>query len=242
MTGTIRGFIYDSADIRALAAFYAQFAGFKEHWAGKKWITLESPEGHRLAFQHTPDHIPARWPDQKEHPQQFHLDFLTPDLEGEVARALSLGATRLEGGGESWSVLADPSGHPFCVCANADVIGLKWQEVSIDCPDGKALGEFYAELLGYEMTYEGPEGSFITADGKLPLMFQNVADYRAPRWPDPDYPQQGHLDIGVDDIEAAQAQVLQLGATRLPGGGGTDSGFRVFADPAGHPFCLVWGE
>ena len=67
-------------------------------------------------------------------------------------------------------------------------------------------------------------------------MFQQVDDYSAPQWPDPDRPQQGHLDIAVDDLDAGEAQALGLGAVRLAGGGAT---FRVFADPAGHPFCLT---
>ncbi|GIH06356.1 hypothetical protein Rhe02_44230 [Rhizocola hellebori] len=242
MTGKIHSFIYDTADVRGLAAFYAEFTGFKEHYADDEWVTLVSDAGHKLAFQRALDHVPPRWPDQAEHPQQFHLDFLTPDRESDVARAITLGATRLEGGGESWTVLADPSGHPFCVCASPDATGLVWQEVSIDCPDGEALGRFYAEVLGYEMTYSGPEGAFITADGQLPIMFQNVVGYHPPQWPDPVHPQQGHLDIRVDDVDAEEARVLALGATRLPGGGGTDSGYRVFADPAGHPFCLIWGQ
>lgn len=243
MTGTIYSFVYDSADIRGLATFYAEFTGFTQTLTGKRWITLQSPQGHRLAFQHAPDHVRPQWPDQKEHPQQFHLDFLTPDREGDVARALSLGATRLEGGGESWSVLADPSGHPFCVCASSEVTELKWQNVAVDCPDGKVLGEFYARLLGYEMTYDGPEGAYITAEGKLPMMFQNVRDYHAPRWPDPAHPQQGHFDIRVADPGESEAHALALGATRLPGGteGEAEHGYRVFADPHGHPFCLVWG-
>jgi hypothetical protein len=45
-----------------------------------------------------------------------------------------------------------------------------------------------------------------------------------------------HVDVLVDDIDAGEAKVLALGATRLPGEG---RGFRVYADPAGHPFCLV---
>jgi hypothetical protein len=49
------------------------------------------------------------------------------------------------------------------------------------------------------------------------------------------FPQQVHLDIHVADIAAAEAKVLALGATRLPS---TEPGFRVHADPAGHPFCL----
>jgi predicted enzyme related to lactoylglutathione lyase len=242
MTGKIHSFIYDTADVRGLSSFYAQLTGFKEHHADDDWVTLLSDTGHKLAFQLAPDHVPPRWPDQLENPQQFHLDFLTPDMQGDTARAIALGAKRLEGGGESWTVLADPSGHPFCVCANAEATGLVWQEVSIDCPDGEALGNFYAAVLGYEMTYNGPEGAFITADGQLPIMFQNVSGYHPPRWPDPIHPQQGHLDISVDDVDTEEARVLSLGATRLPGGGGTDSGYRVFADPVGHPFCLVWGQ
>jgi hypothetical protein len=68
------------------------------------------------------------------------------------------------------------------------------------------------------------------------LAFQKIDRYRAPTWPDPEVPQQIHLDIKVDDIEAAEARALELGATRLSGGGAS---FRVFADPVGHPFCLV---
>lgn len=52
------------------------------------------------------------------------------------------------------------------------------------------------------------------------------------------FPQQVHLDIHVDDIAVAEAKVLALGATRLPS---TEPGFRVYADRAGHPFCLESG-
>jgi hypothetical protein len=59
-----------------------------------------------------------------------------------------------------------------------------------------------------------------------------------PRWPDPERPQQLHLDIRVEDVDAAERVVLDLGAARLPAR--DESGFRVFADPVGHPFCLVF--
>lgn len=106
--------------------------------------------------------------------------------------------------------------------------------VTIDAPDASALARFYAGLLGWEVTYDGPEGSLISRDGQS-VMFQQVNDYTAPRWPDPAYPQQGHLDITVADLDAGEARAQELGASRLEGGGET---FRVFADPAGHPFCL----
>ena len=107
--------------------------------------------------------------------------------------------------------------------------------VTIDAPDASALAHFYADLTGMEVTYDGPEGALITADGRS-VMFQQVGDYTPPRWPDPAYPQQAHLDLLVDDLDAGEAVVLERGASRLEGGG---ERFRVFADPAGHPFCLV---
>jgi hypothetical protein len=80
--------------------------------------------------------------------------------------------------------------------------------------------------------------AMIGKDGDQPVMFQQVEGYSAPRWPDPAYPQQVHLDVLVDDVEAAERAALAIGATRLPGSG---DGWRVYADPAGKPFCLVWG-
>lgn len=68
--------------------------------------------------------------------------------------------------------------------------------------------------------------------------FQRVEDYRAPRWPDAAHPQQFHLDLDVPDLDRAQGEVLALGATPLRA---DPRGWRVFADPAGHPFCLLRG-
>jgi Glyoxalase-like domain len=58
-----------------------------------------------------------------------------------------------------------------------------------------------------------------------------------PRWPDPAYPKQLHLDIRVSDADQAEQELLLLGAARVPGE--RETGFRVFADPVGHPFCIV---
>jgi catechol 2,3-dioxygenase-like lactoylglutathione lyase family enzyme len=241
MIGRIHSVIFDAADIKATAAFYVALAGFKEHHVDGDWITLKTPAGESVCFQLAPDHIPPRWPDP-DYPQHFHLDFRTPDMAADVERAISLGATRLEGGGESWTVLADPAGHPFCLCQSDEVNEITMQDIAIDTSDGKALADFYAAALGYEVAYDGPEGAYITGASGPPVMFQNIAEYHAPQWPDPAHPQQAHLDIRVEDVDAAEAAVLQLGASRLPGGGGTTSGYRVFADPAGHPFCLIWGQ
>jgi Glyoxalase-like domain len=104
-------------------------------------------------------------------------------------------------------------------------------------PDAKELSTFYAKLLGKPVTYEGEGVAMIGEDGAQPVMFQQITEYHAPRWPDPAYPQQFHLDVTVDDVDAAEAEVLKLGATSLSSGG---VNWRVYADPAGKPFCLCW--
>lgn len=94
---------------------------------------------------------------------------------------------------------------------------------------------FYADLTGLEVTYDGPEGALIAGGGKG-LMFQQISGYNPPLWPDPAHPQQAHLDRLVDDLDTGEARALELGARRLSAGGEHS---RVFADPVGHPFCLI---
>jgi predicted enzyme related to lactoylglutathione lyase len=114
----------------------------------------------------------------------------------------------------------------------------------LDCPDVLELAEFYRALLGgtvnrTDSQWELDENwaTLHTASGTV-LAFQRAHDHRPPRWPDPAQPQQIHLDVGVEDLDTAQRQVLDLGATLLDPGDAHRS-WRVFADPAGHPFCLV---
>jgi catechol 2,3-dioxygenase-like lactoylglutathione lyase family enzyme len=224
----------DAPDIERLASFYAELAGWQT--AGKEgdWIVLRAPDGQQIAFQLAPDHVAPRWPGQ-ERPQQVHLDLLVDGYQSAAERAIALGATRLADGA-TWVTLADPAGHPFDICQK-DGAGpvMELFGLTIDAPDATALGSFYAGLLGMELSCSGPAGALITGGGRN-VMFQQVDEYTAPGWPDPHRPQQGHLDIAVDDLDAGEARALGLGAVRLAGGGAT---FRVFADPAGHPFCLT---
>jgi Glyoxalase-like domain len=76
--------------------------------------------------------------------------------------------------------------------------------------------------------------------GLRQLAFQKVTEWVPPLWPDPAYPQQLHLDIRVNDADNAEQELTALGATRIQRENGT--GFRVFTDPAGHPFCIVFGQ
>lgn len=105
--------------------------------------------------------------------------------------------------------------------------------VVLDCPEPRALAEFYAALLGQPVTYDSGDFAVVAVDATSSgLAFQRAPGQVAPTWPDPAVPQQIHLDVMVEDVAGAEAFVLGLGATRLAGDG-------VFADPAGHPFCLI---
>jgi catechol 2,3-dioxygenase-like lactoylglutathione lyase family enzyme len=235
---TVRGRLelvaLDAPDIDRLAAFYTALTGWEIVRKESDWTTVRTGDGQEVAFQLAPDHVAPRWPGQ-EQPQQFHLDLLVDGYQAAAERAVALGATRLADG-PTWVTLADPAGHPFDLCQRdgvGPVMGLF--APTSDAPDAVALARFYAELMGMEVTYEGPEGALVAGYGKS-VMFQQVSGYNPPRWPDPAHPQQAHLDIAVDDLDAGGARAVELGASRLDGEG---DGFRVFADPAGHPFCLV---
>jgi len=231
--GKLDVIVFDAADYKGLAAFYARLAGWSERHADDDWVTLGTPDGWKVAFQLAPDHAPPTWPTQ-ERPQQAHLDLRVPDLEEHTRRAEALGATVLARN-ETWHTLADPAGHPFDLCLRPENTGVTLMGLMLDCPDAGRLAAFYAELLGKPVTYEADGVAMIGEDGAQPVMFQQVGGYSAPRWPDPTRPQQLHLDLLVEDLDAGEAAALALGATRLPGEGKT---FRVFADPVGKPFCL----
>jgi catechol 2,3-dioxygenase-like lactoylglutathione lyase family enzyme len=115
--------------------------------------------------------------------------------------------------------------------------------VVLDCPDPRPLAEFYQALLGGEVNRRDRRWAVdenwatLHTGAGLVLAFQRARDYRPPGWPDPAHPQQFHLDLRVPDLDEAQRQVLALGGTLLDDG----RGWRVFADPAGHPFCLLPG-
>jgi predicted enzyme related to lactoylglutathione lyase len=113
--------------------------------------------------------------------------------------------------------------------------------IVLDCPDPVALAGFYRELLDWDAEPEEAgdgDGHWVTLINPLGgprLEFQQVRGYRAPEWPSQVSPQQAHFDLDVTDMEAAHERVLGIGAKLLDD---TPRSFRVYADPAGHPFCL----
>jgi predicted enzyme related to lactoylglutathione lyase len=111
----------------------------------------------------------------------------------------------------------------------------RFPSLVIDCSDPMALATFYGALLDWPVqTLE--DGAQIRADYGDCIGFHQVERYTPPDWPGQDRPQQMHLDVMVEDLDSAEAAVIGLGATKHEHQPGTT--FRVFLDPAGHPFCL----
>ncbi|MDN5767327.1 MAG: VOC family protein [Humibacillus sp.] len=108
--------------------------------------------------------------------------------------------------------------------------------VTIDCLEPQAEAAFWAAMLGGEVTY-ADENYGLVKIGDRRLGFGHVDGFTAPAWPDPAGGKQFHLDLSVDDLEAACADAVDQGAVRpdhQPG-----DGWIVMLDPAGHPFCLT---
>ena len=111
---------------------------------------------------------------------------------------------------------------------------------ALDTPDPQALAAFYRALTGWELDYDGGDWVKLKSDGGATLAFQLAPDHRPPTWPTGDRPLQAHLDFEVADLDASEPKVLALGATKAAYQPGQD--FRVYLDPAGHPFCLCQAD
>lgn len=111
----------------------------------------------------------------------------------------------------------------------------RWLAVVIDCPAPRELASCYEELLGMRRVEDGHDWVSISAPGAPSIGFQQVSGFSPASWPDPERPPRVHIDVEVDDLQRAEEQALALGARLLESG----TWFRVYADPAGHPFCLA---
>ncbi|RKN08736.1 VOC family protein [Streptomyces radicis] len=112
----------------------------------------------------------------------------------------------------------------------------------LDCPEPRALAAFYAAVLDWKVAEDRSDDAWVELDGPhgRTLAFQRSEGYRAPSWPGTEHAQQFHLDLDVPKqrLDEAEGEVLRLGATLLEGDNGGSRGWRVYADPVGHPFCL----
>ncbi len=114
--------------------------------------------------------------------------------------------------------------------------------VVLDAVDLQVESAFWACLLDGHVFEDELFHSVIDATGEWRIGVQLAPNHVPPDWPD-GTPQQVHIDLHVEDPEQAHEQAMKLGARVLQAGDvGSDEGHQVYADPAGHPFCIGWGH
>ena len=115
--------------------------------------------------------------------------------------------------------------------------------VVFESTDSDRSARFWEAILGFARHRTDPGWATIAdpGDGRRRLSFQQVPDHVPPTWPERERPQQAHIDVLVDDLEVAAARAVDLGARPLTDDvvEHEDESFRVYADPDGHPFCLI---
>lgn len=120
---------------------------------------------------------------------------------------------------------------------------IKRQVVVFDARDMGAESAFWAGMFGGRVLPEDDWHNVVDGDDRWVVGVQHAPDHVPPDWPN-GTPQQVHLDLHVDDIAAAHAKAIALGARLLQPADdlAAPEGYQVYADPAGHPFCLGWGQ
>ncbi len=109
--------VVDCADPKAMAAFYLQVIDAEMLFEDDTYSFIGHRGGVNIAFQRVENYSPPPWPASGT---QTHLDFRVPDVAAAVAELLKLGASKPEfqPGEDTWTVLIDPAGHPFCITAS----------------------------------------------------------------------------------------------------------------------------
>lgn len=116
---------------------------------------------------------------------------------------------------------------------------------ALDCDNPIELADFYSKITGWPVE---PLGDFPPADvtwlelldekGFTKMGFQKIDNYQKPTWPTGGLPQQAHIDFHAKDLDIAEKQLIEIGAVKAefqP----KPHRFRIYLDPAGHPFCMV---
>lgn len=114
--------------------------------------------------------------------------------------------------------------------------------VVFDAADLHAESGFWAAMLDGHVFDDETFHSVIDATGEWRIGVQLAPNHVPPDWPD-GAPQQVHIDLHVQEPQRAHNQATRLGARLLQAGDlDSDEGHQVYADPAGHPFCIGWGQ
>jgi hypothetical protein len=119
---------------------------------------------------------------------------------------------------------------------------IRYQVVVLDAADLAAVSSFWAGMLGGSVDAEDDWHMVLDSEGMPRIGVQLAPNHVPPEWPDGEQQQQLHLDLWVADFAVAHDEVTALGAKLLRAAPDLDAeeGFQVYADPAGHPFCLCW--
>jgi len=116
--------------------------------------------------------------------------------------------------------------------------------VVLDAADVGAVSTFWAAMLdGRAITGDERFHCVVDAEGQWVIGVQHAPDHVPPEWP-AGAPQQVHLDLHVAEFAPAHDQAIGLGAGVLQPADDphASEGHQVYADPAGHPFCIGWGH
>jgi predicted enzyme related to lactoylglutathione lyase len=116
--------------------------------------------------------------------------------------------------------------------------------VVLDAADLDSVSDFWAGVFDGKAVKEASWHSVIDSAGEWRMGIQLNPTHVRPEWPNGLQQQQVHLDLHVDNFQEMHQKVMLLGATVLQESQTTQApeGFQVYADPAGHPFCLGWGQ
>ena len=117
---------------------------------------------------------------------------------------------------------------------------------ALDCDNPVELAHFYSKITGHKVepfdegeTAETCEWlEILDEKGASKMGFQKIDNYQRPTWPIGGLPQQAHMDFHAKDLDIAEKQLLEIGAIKAefqP----KPHRFRIYLDPAGHPFCIV---
>lgn len=118
------------------------------------------------------------------------------------------------------------------------------QVVVFDAADIDAESSFWAGMLDGRVYADDSFHCVMDSHDEWRIGVQFAPNHVPPEWPGGSQQQQVHIDLHVDDINAAHERAIAHGATVLqPADDLTaEEGFQVYADPAGHPFCIGWGH
>jgi predicted enzyme related to lactoylglutathione lyase len=221
---TYKDLCIDACDARALGGFWATALGLRQEEAGPTDSVLRGP---------TPAH--TVWVNQVPEPKtaknRVHIDVHT----GDIATLTAAGASVLNDKDFRWVVLADPEGQEFCAFVREQPPADLLYELVVDCADPGAVGAWWAEVFGVELSKEEYEGEVWFSIPRLPgssfdgISFSAVPEPKAVK-------NRVHWDVtgSTADLRAAGARLLRAAAD----GPEPDRTWDVLADPEGNEFCV----